>query len=153
MSGTHALAIGIGRFETVQAHIAAGAAPRLDAALVCGDGEGLSVEVLGQARDAERLIAARDPDAIATVVVLDPLADLAITLGSLLRLAGAGRRVVRRPDAGEWIDLPSAVRANAGAVSVKTLLGRDPVSMACLDGAALVEGERVLVTGAGGGLG
>jgi O-antigen biosynthesis protein WbqV len=91
--------------------------------------------------------------AIATVIVLDPLADLAITLGSLLRLAGAGRRVVRRPDAGEWIDLPSAVRANAGAVNVKTLLGRDPVPMACLDGAALVEGERVLVTGAGGSIG
>jgi O-antigen biosynthesis protein WbqV len=153
MSGTHALAIGIGRFETLRAHIAAGASPRLHAALVCGDGEGLGIEVLGQARDAEHLIAARDPDSIATVVVLDPLADLAITLGSLLRLASAGRRVVRRPDAGEWLDLPSAVRANAGAVNVKTLLGRDPVPMACLDGAALVEGERVLVTGAGGSIG
>jgi O-antigen biosynthesis protein WbqV len=104
------------------------------------------------AADLEQAIRARDPDARACLYVFDE-AGTKVSAGALLRLAAEGRRVLRRPRPGEWIDAPSVLRTQSKALDLRTLVGREVVSIPCLDGEALARGERVLVTGAGGSIG
>lgn len=154
MTATRPLTIGIGHADAALRFVDAHGDGVLDGVFLCGAPPAeFAIPVFGGLDDIEQHLDRLDPAQRATIIVLEEPAPLAAITGPLLRLAAAGRSVMRAPAARELVDVLDALRGRGRGVTLERILRRESLNLDGFDPSVLLRGAHVLVTGAGGSIG
>jgi FlaA1/EpsC-like NDP-sugar epimerase len=107
------------------------------------------VKVLGGRNEISRIMAQKRPDA---VVIAIPRADAAVRRSIVQALEGYKIPIQTLPSLGDLLDGKVTVN-RIRTLAVEDLLERSPVQLSVDRVRSLVQGKRVLITGAGGSIG